>query len=160
MLRRTANGADLPHGESMTKEKLAHLFMIALVLVHIVLVVWCVLGLAEMLLPELPFPKVGNPLFPASIQLAQWLLVLAVASIFILGLAARWRHTPVAMAAGYALMAGLCAVETIGYLKHDLRYPAMALEYAAYIVILLFLFRSRTARSSFSPRSSLQGVHS
>jgi hypothetical protein len=134
--------------------------MIALVLVHIVLVIWCVLGLAEMILPELPFPKVGNPLFPPSIQLGQWLLVLAVASIFILGLAARWRHTPVAMAVGYALMAALCAVETIGYLKHDLRYPAMALEYAAYIVILLFLFRSRTARASFSPRQSPPGIHS
>ena len=143
----------------MTKGKLSHLFMIALVLVHIVLIVWCVLGLAEMMLPEIPLPKVGNALFPTSIQLGQWLLVLAVASIFILGLAARWRHTPLAMAAGYALMAGLCAVETIGYLKHDLRYPAMALEYAAYIVILLFLFRSRTARASFTPRPNLQGAH-
>jgi len=141
----------------MAKEKLAHLFMIALVVVHIVLVVWCVLGLAEIILPELPLPKVGNPLFPASIQLAQWLLVLAVAAIFILGLAARWRHTPIAMTAGYALMAALCAVETIGYLKHDLRYPAMALEYAAYGVILLFLFRSPTARASFGPRP---GPHS
>lgn len=144
----------------MAKHKLPRLFMAALVLVHIGLVVWSVLGLAEMLLPGLGFPKVGNPLFPASVQLAQWLLVLAVASLFILGLAARWRHTPTAMAVGYALMAALCAVETFGFLKHDLRFAAMALEYAAYIVILLFLFRSRTARLSFSPRPSLQAAHS
>jgi hypothetical protein len=143
----------------MAKRKLPHFLMAALVLVHIALIVWAVMGLAEMMLPpSLPWPPVGNPLFPTAIQLSQWLLVLAVATVFIVGLAARWRRTPLAMAVGYALMAALCAVETIGYLKHDLRYPAMALEYAAYIAILLFLFRSRTARNSFAPAPALPGA--
>jgi len=139
-----------PTASQPAMRKAAHLTLAVLVLVHAALIIWCVLGLAEMLLPELPLPKVGNPLFPGWIQLAQWLLVFAVASIFILGLAARWRHTPLAMAVGYGLMAALCAVETFGYLKHDLRFAAMALEYAAYLSILLFLFRSRIAQQSFA----------
>lgn len=152
------DGAEFPPMTRQTAtqpaaRRAAHLTLAALVLVHVALVVWSVLGLAEMMLPQLPWPKVNNPLFPAWVQLAQWLLVLAVASLFILGLAARWRRTPVAMAVGYALMASLCAVETIGYLTHDLRFAAMALEYAAYLAILLFLFRSRTAQQSFAPAS-------
>jgi hypothetical protein len=147
--------AEFLMASELAQRKAPRLVMAALVLVHVGLVVWSVLGLAEMLLPELTWAKVGNPRFPAWIQLAQWLLVFAVASVFILGLAARWRHTPLAMAVGFALMAALCAVETVGYLTYGLRYAAMALEYAAYVAILLFLFRSRTAQQSFSPAKAL-----
>jgi len=134
----------------MAKDLLPRLFLALLVPVHVVLILWSMAGLAEMLLPSVPWPPVGNALFPTAVQLLQWLLVLAVAATFLLGVATRWRHTPVAMAAGYAMMAALCAVETIGFLEHGLRYPAMALEYAEYTVILLFLFRSRTARRYFA----------
>lgn len=124
----------------------SRLLIALLVLVHVFLFGWAVAGLAEWLLPSVPWPSLANPLFPDTVLLLQWLFILVTACTFLLGYAARWRHMPHAVAVGYLAMAALCAVETVGFLRHDLRYLAMALEYAAYILILLFLFRSRYVR--------------
>lgn len=116
--------------------------MALLLLVHAFLVVWAVAGLADWLLPRTPWPEVSNPLFPRSVLLLQWLFILATAGVFLVGFAFRWPLMPAATAVGYLAMASLCAVETFGYLEHRWRFAAMALEYATYVAILLFLFRS------------------
>jgi hypothetical protein len=83
--------------------------------------------------------------FPPWVLLLHWLAVLFGGAAFLIGYAMRARATPVVMTIAYATMAGVCALETFGYLQHagrfrdiavrrtaSLRSP-MALEYAAYL---------------------------
>ena len=68
-----------------------------------------------------------------------WGSVLMASLIFSIGYLTRWRYTPWAMIPAYAAMAAVCAIETMGFLVHDLRHIAMAVEYAAYGTILYLL---------------------
>lgn len=112
-----------------------------LVLLHAGLLLWALVGLAEWLSPTVPWPGVSNPLFPRWLLLVHWLVVLIASSLFLGGYALRWPRTPVAMVAAYGSMAIVCAIETMGFLTHPLRYLAMALEIAAYLLILVALYR-------------------
>lgn len=120
----------------------------ALVIVHLGLAVWSLVGLVEFVLPAVPWPRIANPLFPPAVLLGQWLLVLGTATIFVGGYVRRWRHMPLAVGVGYALMASLCAYQTFFILMHEIRFVAMAAEFATYIAILAFLCRS-PARARF-----------
>lgn len=119
-----------------------------LLAVHGVLGVWGVIGLAEWVSSSTPWPRVSNPLFPREILLMQWVLVLLAAFTFVIGYRTQWPFTPVAMACIYAAMAALCAVQTMRYLVHDARFVAMGVEYLAYTLILIFLFRSELFRET------------
>lgn len=125
-----------------------------LLLLHAALLVWAAGGLIEPWLAAAPWPALSNPLFPPWLQLAQWLTVLATAVVFLLGYALRWRLLPLAMTAGYAAMATVCAVQTFGYLRHDGRFLDMTIEYAAYLAILTFLFRAPAMRRRFHESGS------
>jgi len=54
-------------------------------------------------------------------------------------------------------MATVCLIETTTYLVHDARWLAMGLEYAAYIGIGLFLFRSAWAQAHFGGGADITG---
>jgi hypothetical protein len=129
---------------------------VVLVLVHSFLGLWGMVGLAEWLLPSVPWPRVSNPELPRGILLAQWVLLLTAAGVFIAGYFTRWRLTPWAMAAVYTAMASLCALQTFTYLTNESRFRAMAIEYVEYAVILVILFSTRFLGRS-SPASSTAG---
>jgi hypothetical protein len=116
---------------------------VILVLVHIFLGIWALVGFAEWSLRSVPWPRVSNPELPRGLLFAQWALLLTAAGVFLSGYFARWPHTPWAMAAVYAAMAALCAVQTFGYLTSPTRFRAMIIEYAEYAVILWVLFATR-----------------
>lgn len=120
-----------------------------LLAIHALLIIWALIGFVEWFSETTPWQRVSNPLFPRHIMFMQWTLTLAAGVIFIGGYVVKWRHTPVAMVGVYAGMATLCAVETFGYMKGDLRFVAMGLEYLAYTAILMFLFRSNLFISSY-----------
>ncbi|MEQ8267839.1 MAG: hypothetical protein RH982_11620 [Parvibaculum sp.] len=128
---------------------LPKLFVAGLVVLHAGLLVWALMGFAEWFRVDVPLPHVANPLFPSGVLLAHWTSVLVTASLFLGGLALRWPATPTAVACGYAAMATVCLVETTTHLVHDTRWLAMGLEYAAYIGIGWFLFRSSYAQTLF-----------
>jgi hypothetical protein len=48
------------------------------------------------------------------------------------------------------MMAGVCALETFGYLQHAGRFRDMALEYAAYLLLVILLFRLASLRDRFA----------
>ncbi len=98
-----------------------------------------------MVLDDTSLPRISNPLFPGDILFMQWTLTLTSAAVFIAGHVARWHYMPEAMACVYAAMAALCAVETFGFMQHDMRFIAMTAEYLAYAGILVFLFNVRPA---------------
>lgn len=133
----------------MGRLRLSDLVMVFLLLVHAGLVLWAAVGLIEWRLPTTPWPAISNPKLPPGILLLQWLLVLVTAGIFIAGFVLHWRFTPLAMAVGYAAMASLCGLQTFNYLDHSTKFFDMTLEYAAYLLILLFLFRAPAARRRF-----------
>lgn len=120
----------------------AKAFTFVLLGVHGFLALRALIGYVKWFSAAVPWPRLSNELFPRDILFMQWALTLAAAAIFIGGYALGWQHTPRAMACVSAAMAALCAVQTFGYLKGNLRFLAMGLEYLAYAVILAFLFRS------------------
>jgi hypothetical protein len=120
-----------------------------LLVVHAGLGAWAIVGLAELALHAVPWPRISNPLFSPAMLLWQWSLVATAASVFIVGTLRRWRHTPVAMLCIYGAMALTCAYQTFFILVDDGRFRAMAIEYLEYMVILAFLFGSRHARARF-----------
>ena len=72
--------------------------------------------------------------------------MLLAGGIFLGGYAVRWSGTPVALA--YVCLAALCAVETFGFLVSRTRFLGMAVECAAYVAIVIFLFRATSARDA------------
>jgi len=126
----------------------------ALVAVHLGLALWSLAGLAEFLLPAVPWRRISNPLFSPAVLLAQWLLVLGTAAVFVGGYALRWRGTRPAIAIGYASMASLCAYQTFFILVHDARFVAMGMEFAAYVAILAFLHMSPAGAGRFTGRNA------
>lgn len=84
----------------------------------------------------------ANPRFPREVLFLQWSLTLAAGMVFLGGYSRSWSRTPSTMAGIYRAMAAVCAVETFGYLEGSARFVAMGLEYAAYVVIVVFLVRS------------------
>lgn len=135
-------------------QKLAKAVLAGLVLLHVGLLVWALMGTAELLLGDVPWTPVANPLFPPLMLAGHWLSVLYTSIVFLLGTFYRWPLTPPATVAGYGAMALVCLIETTQFLVHDGRWLAMTLEYAAYIAITLFLFGSAYMRGYFRPVSA------
>lgn len=120
-----------------------------LIVVHLALAIWALVGFAEMSFTEVPWTRVSNPLFGPGMLALQWSLILIAAVAFISGYLSRWSRTPVAMAVIYGAMSLTCAWQTFFILEHDTRFREMGIEYAEYAIILLFLFFSAHARERF-----------
>ncbi len=128
-----------------------------LIAVHAGLALWAAAGLVEFLLPGWPGPALQNPLFPTWLQLLHWLAIAGgAAGFFIPRLFAPRLLVPV-LAAAYAAMAVVCAVQTFGYLDHAGRFRDMALEYAAYLAILAFLHRFPPGGTAIRPLGRVRG---
>ncbi|MEX1034948.1 MAG: hypothetical protein WDZ54_03265 [Sneathiella sp.] len=119
---------------------------ILLVIIHVGLGLWAIVGFIEFFASQVPWPPLSNPLFPPAILLLQWTLILTAALVFVPGYLMQWQLLPWAMVFVYAAMAALCAVETFGFLQNDSRFIAMAAEYIAYLAIIFFLFLTATER--------------
>jgi hypothetical protein len=124
----------------------------ALVVVHLVVGGWAVVGLVELIEPRPPWPRLSNPELPHAVLLVHWHLMLAAATVFLGGYLGRWRHTPTAMAGVYGGLAAVCALETVAFLTGPGKFASMAIEYATYATILVLLYRTplrtRFARTS------------
>lgn len=123
---------------------------VLLIVVHVILFSWATIGMAEWLLPEVPWPLVSNPAFPRWLLLMHWLAVFSGAITFLGGYLTRWPLTPVAVALAYAFMAVVCIIETFWFLTGVGRFVAMALEFGAYIGIVVLLLRHPAFVSRFS----------
>ena len=61
----------------------------------------------------------------------------------------RWRFTPLAMIVIYAALATLCAIETFDFMGNPSRYGDFARECTYYVLISIYLVRSRRMRERF-----------
>jgi hypothetical protein len=130
-------------------QRFGQALVVVLLVLHVLLGLWAIVGLLEWFLPAVPWRRVSNPLFPPLVLLLQWLFILLAAVTFILGYAFRWRRTPEGMAIAYGAMASLCAVETFWFLQHGGRFLDMIIEYLEYLAVLAFLFRASVMRRRF-----------
>jgi hypothetical protein len=117
----------------------------ALVLVHAVLGLWALVGLAELVI-DAPWPPLSNPELPPWLLAIHFTAMLATAALFVAGYATRARATPTAVLAAYGVLATICFVETFFFLTNELRFASMAIEYATYAAILWLLFRTLRER--------------
>jgi uncharacterized SAM-binding protein YcdF (DUF218 family) len=81
-------------------------------------------------------------------------VALLVGSIFVVGFLLRWRHTPFATITVYATLATLCFIETVDFGAFGGgpgRYVIMAAEYAVYVILSIYLLRSRRIWERFQP---------
>lgn len=117
-------------------------FAVLLVVVHAGLLVWALVGFIEMIWANLPWGRISNPLFSTGMLLLQWSLVTGASVTFLVGYARRWPRLPAAMVAWYVAMAAVCAWQTFLILEHPSRFAQMALEYAEYATVAIYLHLS------------------
>jgi hypothetical protein len=121
-----------------------------IVVVHVGLLAWALVGFAELLLPEVPWRRVSNPLFSTPMLVLQWSLIALASGTYLTGFFLRWSHTPLSMCVIYGAMALTCAYQTFFILTSPTRFRAMAIEYCEYALILAFLLRSPYMRARFA----------
>jgi len=129
-----------------------------LLIVHAGLLLWAAAGFVELLASQVPWPRLSHPLFPPAILVLHWTAIAAGATTFLAGYVSRWRKLPEGMVIAYGFMAAVCALETFTVLDHDGRFAEMALEYATYGAILVYLFRSPAIRQRIGTRGSTAAI--
>ncbi len=130
---------------------LDRLIAVFLFVVHSGLLVWALIGLAELFVPAVRWAPISNPLFSPGTLLLQWTLVAGAALTFLFGWSMAWSPLRQTMACWYAAMALTCAWQTFFILENDSRFVAMAIEYAEYAAILAWLFLSPLVTRRIGP---------
>lgn len=120
-----------------------------LLTLHFLLFIWAVGGFIEMIFDKVPWKPYTNPDFPFWVLVIHWSSVLFASASFIYGYLTHWIKTPHIMTIAYVLMAVVCIIETFGYMTSKTKYIAMSAEFAAYIIILLILFKSNYFNNYF-----------
>ena len=129
--------------------RLSHGFSYLLILAATVMLGWGTLGFLEYFTGLAPLVPLQNATFPGGTQFIHWLLITLSGSVFLTGYVLRWRYTPLAMIVLYAALATLCAIETFDFMKNPSRYGDFARECAYYVLISIYLVRSRRMRERF-----------
>ena len=120
-----------------------------LFVIHLILLLWAAGGIIEMITPEVMWKPYTNPEFPGWVLVIHWGSVLFASVIFLYGYLTHWSRTPYVMIIAYGLMSLVCLIETFGFMTGKSKYLLMAIEFTAYIAILLLLFKTNYFRSRF-----------
>ncbi len=110
---------------------------------------WGLLGFLEYFTGLAPLMPLQNHTFPAGTQAVHWILITLSGATFLVGYFLRWRYTPVAMLVLFASLATMCAIQTFDFLQNPDRYGNFARECVYYIIISVYLFRSKRMREWF-----------
>ena len=124
-------------------------FSYLLVAAATVMLGWGALGFLEYFTGLAPLVPLQNATFPSGTQFVHWLLITLSGAVFLIGYFLRWRYTPLAMIVLYAALATLCAIETFDFMENPSRYGDFARECTYYILISIYLVRSRRMRERF-----------
>ena len=125
------------------------LFSYLLVLVSTFMTAWGALGLLEYFTGLAPVVPLQNPVFPSGLQLMHFVAIFTSGAVFLTGYFTRWRGTPLAMVVCFTALASLCSIETLDFLTNSDRYVRFAQEVFYYVVISIYLFRSKLMQERF-----------
>ncbi len=130
-------------------DRLSQGFSYLLLLAASIMLGWGVLGFIEYFTGVTPPFPLQYAIFPSGIQFIHWLLITLSGSVLLIGYAVRWRYTPLAMIPIFAALATLCAVETFDFMQNPSRYWDLVRECAYYVLISIYLLRSKRMRARF-----------
>lgn len=130
-------------------ERLSQAFSYLLILAATVMLGWGLLGFLEYFTDLAPLVPLQNATFPAGTQFVHWLLITLSGGVFLTGYFLRWSYTPLAMIVLYAALATLCAIETFDFMENPSRYGDFARECIYYVLISIYLLRSKRMRERF-----------
>ena len=129
--------------------RLSQGFSYLIILASIIMLGWGLLGFLEYFTGLAPLMPLQNPTFPGGMQVVHWILITASGATFLAGYVLRWSYTPVAMLVMFASLATMCAIQTFDFLESPDRYRNFVQECVNYIVISIYLFRSKRMRDRF-----------
>lgn len=110
---------------------------------------WGLLGFLEYFTGLAPLMPLQNPTFPPGTQVVHWILITLSGGTYLAGYFLRWRYTPVAMIVLFASLATMCAIQTFDFLENPDRYTNFIRECVNYVIMSIFLFRSKRMRAHF-----------
>ncbi len=131
-------------------------FEFLIVLASMIMLGWGLLGFLEYFTGFAPLMPLQNATFPVGMQTLHWILITASGATFLLGYFLCWSFTPIAMLVMFTALATMCAVQTFDMLESPDRYRNFVQECINYIIISIYLFRSKRMRDRFG-RITVQG---
>ncbi|MEO1193895.1 MAG: hypothetical protein AAFY02_19220 [Pseudomonadota bacterium] len=129
--------------------RLSQAFSYLLLLAAAVLLCWGLLGFIKDFTGLTPPFPLQYATFPSGLQFIQWLLITLSGGTLLIGYAVRWPLTPLAMIVLFACLATMCAIQTFDFLENPSRYQDFVLECIYYVVMSVYLVRSRRMRERF-----------
>lgn len=135
-------------------------FSYLIILAATVMFGWGILGFLEYFSGFAPLMPLQNPTFPSGTQFVHWLLITLSGGTFLAGYILRWHYTPVAMMVLFASLATLCAVQTFDFMENESRYADYARECVYYIIMSIYLVRSKRMRNHFGQITVIGPGHS
>ena len=136
--------------------RLSQGFGYLIVLASAIMLGWGLLGFLEYFTGLAPLMPLQNAAFPPGMQTLHWILITASGSTNLAGYVLRWSVTPIAMLVMFTALATMCAVQTFDMLENSDRYRNFVQECFNYIIISIYLFRSKRMRDRFE-RIEIQG---
>ncbi|WP_170326006.1 hypothetical protein [Ruegeria arenilitoris] len=137
-------------------QRLSRGFEYLIVLASVIMLGWGLLGSLEYFTGLAPLMRLQNAAFPPGMQTLHWILITASGATYLAGYVLRWSFTPIAMLVMFTALATMCAVQTFDMLENPDRYRNFAQECVNYIIISIYLFRSKRMRDRFG-RITIEG---
>lgn len=137
-------------------QRLSRGFEYLIVLASAIMLGWGLLGFLEYFTGLAPLMPLQNSTFPPGMQSLHWILITASGATYLAGYVLRWSVTPIAMLVMFTALATMCAVQTLDMLENPDRYRNFAQECVNYIIISIYLFRSKRMRDRFG-QITIQG---
>ncbi|MEM6662764.1 MAG: hypothetical protein AAF666_11380 [Pseudomonadota bacterium] len=138
-----ADAAEVTQGAASGAERASAAASYALLLIFTALLVWGVLGFVEYLFGLTLIAPLQNANFPPAVQFMHWAALTTAGTIYLAGYALRWRQTPFAMIAVFAMLWTMCVIETFDFMTAGHRYLVFVAECILYPAIAAFLLKSR-----------------
>lgn len=111
--------------------------------------IWGVAGFIEYLTGATIVIPLQNANFPSGTQFIHWVLITLYGVVFLYGYFSRWQYTPNAVMVICACLATMCFIQTFDFMTREDRYTAYAQEVTIYIVVTLYLFKSKLMQAHF-----------
>ncbi|MBO9433747.1 hypothetical protein J7394_05990 [Ruegeria sp. R13_0] len=137
-------------------DRISQGFELLIVLASFIMLGWGLLGFLEYFTGLAPLMPLQNATFPVGMQTLNWIVITASGVTFLVGYFFRWNFTPIAMLVMFTALATMCAVQTFDMLDSPDRYRNFVQECINYIIISIYLFRSKRMRDRFG-RITVQG---
>ncbi|MDJ0832577.1 MAG: hypothetical protein QNJ69_03585 [Gammaproteobacteria bacterium] len=125
------------------------LFSYLILLASITMLCWGVLGFLEYFFDIVLFIPLQNASFPSGTQFFHWLIITLSGTVYLVGYFTRWKFTPIAMMILFSMLATMCFIQTFDFMTNDSRYFDLAREVLYYIVMSVYLVKSRRMQEHY-----------